>query len=68
MLVQPLGPEIAAERLDARIAGRFAGQGKVQHHILLASPQIEVSGDELAAIVQPDYRGYPTSSQTRSSV
>lgn len=55
VLVQALGPELAVEGLDVRIAGGFAGPGEVQDHIPLIGPQIEVARHELAAIVYPDH-------------
>lgn len=55
VLVQALGPELAVEGLDVRIVGGPAGPGEVQGHIPLIGPEIEVSGDELAAIVHPDH-------------
>ena len=54
MGIQALGPELAIEGLDEGIVGRFAGLAEVQHDALLIGPQVEVAGDELRALVDPD--------------
>lgn len=57
MSVQALGPELAIEGFDEAVVRRLARPGKVQNNALLIGPQIEVAGDELAAIVDPDRLG-----------
>ena len=52
--VQALASEAAVECLDEGIVGRLAGPGEVQRHPLRIGPQIEVTGDELRALVDPD--------------
>ncbi|MET4690198.1 hypothetical protein ABIA22_006563 [Sinorhizobium fredii] len=52
--VQALRPELAVERLDKGIVGRLAWSREVQLDVALIGPQIEVAGDELAALIDPD--------------
>jgi len=52
--VQTLRPELAVERLDERVVGRFAQPREVEHDIPLVGPQIEVARDELRALIDPD--------------
>jgi len=46
--------EAAVEGLDERIVCRFAGAREVERHALGVSPQIEITRDELAALVDAD--------------
>ncbi len=54
MGVQALRPEAAVEGLDERVVGRLARPREVQHDVVLVSPQIEVAGDELRPLIDPD--------------
>lgn len=61
--VQALGPELAVERLDEAVVCRLARSREVQRGLLGAGPQIEISGDKFAAVVDPygfriETRGY----------
>ncbi len=51
MSVQAFGPELSVEAFNEGIVSRFAGAGEVQNNTLLISPQIEITRDELAAII-----------------
>ena len=52
--VQTFGSELAVEAFDEGVVGRFAGPGEVEHDVLLVGPQIEITADELAALIDPD--------------
>ena len=55
--VQAFRPQLAVERLDEAVVGRLAGPGEVQGDVVGIGPEIEVAGDELAAVVDPDRLG-----------
>jgi len=52
--VQALRPELAVEAFDEGVVGRLAGPAEVEHDVFLVGPKVEVTGDELAALVDPD--------------
>ena len=54
MGVQALRAELAIERLDERVIGRFARPREVKHDVLLVGPKIEIAGDELGPLVDTD--------------
>ena len=54
MSVQALGAELAVEALDVAIVGGFSGPREVKHDTLVIGPQVEVTRDEFAAIVDTD--------------
>lgn len=56
MRVQALRPELAIERPDEAVVGRLAGPGELDDNALLIGPQIEITADELRALVNPDRR------------
>jgi len=51
MSVQALGAELAVEALDVAVVRRLARPGEVEDDALVVGPQVEVSRDEFAAIV-----------------
>ena len=57
MGVQTLRPELAVEGLDEAVIGGFAGPREVQNDIVGIGPEIEIPGDELTAVVDPDRSG-----------
>ena len=54
MSVQALAAQLAVERLYERIVCGLTRAGEVKDHSALASPQIHISRDKFAAIVDPD--------------
>ena len=52
--VQTFGPKLAVERLDEAVVRWLTGLGEVQYNVVGVSPQIEVVGDELGAVIDPD--------------
>lgn len=52
--IQAFGSELAVERFYEPIVRRLAWTGEVQCHAVRIGPEIHISGDELAAIVDPD--------------
>ncbi len=56
VLVQTLGPKAAVERFDIRIVGGLAGPREVQRDTPGIRSQIQVTADELRALVDPDRR------------
>ena len=52
--VQALGPELRIERLDEAVIRRFPGAREVQRDVVRISPQVEIAGDEFAAIIHAD--------------
>lgn len=54
MSVQALRPQLAVEGLDEAVVGRLARSWEVQGDVVGMGPQVEVSGDELAAVIHPD--------------
>jgi hypothetical protein len=56
MRVQTFRPELAVEGLDEGIVRRLARAGDVERDAALVSPQVEIPGDELGALVDADCR------------
>ena len=54
MSVQAFLMELSVEAFDESIVGRLAGTGEVKNDTLLVSPQIQIAGDKLTAIVHTD--------------
>lgn len=59
MGVNAFAAQFAVERLDQRIIGGLAWTREVERHLPLVSPQIYISRDQLAAIVDPGRLGIP---------
>src|SRR3546814_15254937 len=57
MGVQAVRPQQAVERVDERVVGRLAGAREVEDDAALISPEIEIAGDELRALLHPDRLG-----------
>jgi hypothetical protein len=57
--VQALCPELAVQALDESVVRGLAGPGEVERHPTLVGPQVEIPGDELRALVDPDHPGQP---------
>ena len=53
MGVQALGPEPSVEGFDLGVVRGLARPGEVERDALGIGPQVEVSGDELGAVVDP---------------
>jgi len=64
--VQALGPQLAIEGLDEAIVGRFAWPREVQGDLVGVGPKVQIAGDKLAAVIDPDRPGI-ANLQTRSS-
>ena len=54
VLVQAFSAELAVDAFDECVVGRRTGPREVQHDALHVRPQVEISGDELAALIDPD--------------
>lgn len=54
MSVQAFSPKLATETLDVAVVRRLAGSREVEHGASMVGPEIEIAGDELAAIVYPN--------------
>src|SRR3546814_19824783 len=54
---QAFRPQPAFERLDERVVGRLAGAREVEDDAALISPEIEIAGDELRALLHTDRLG-----------
>src|SRR5260221_3676763 len=52
--VQTFGSELAVERFDEGVVGRFSWPAEVERHALHVGPEIELLADELRAIVDAD--------------
>lgn len=61
MRVQALSPKLAVEGLDEAVVGRFSGPREVQGDVVGVGPKVEVTRDELAAIIDPDRFGVASS-------
>ncbi len=55
--VQTFRPELAVERLDEPVVRGFPGPREVEGDVVGIGPEIEVAGDELAAVVDSDGSG-----------
>jgi len=52
--VQAFRPQLAVERLDEAVVGGVPRPGEVQDDIVGIGPEIQIAGDEFAAVVDPD--------------
>ncbi|MBG6203045.1 hypothetical protein IWQ48_004202 [Labrenzia sp. EL_13] len=52
--IQALGPEPAVEGLNEGVVRRFSRPGEVKRDASSIGPQIEIPGDELRALIDPD--------------
>jgi len=55
--VQALGPKTTVEGFDVFIVRRLPGPAEVKRYALGVGPKVEVPGDELRALVDPDRLG-----------
>lgn len=54
MGVEAFAAELAVERLDEGVIRWLARPGEVQLDAALIGPQVEIAGDELRSLVDPD--------------
>ena len=54
MRIQALGAELAVERFDEGVVGRFARPGEVERDAALVRPQIQIARHKLGALVDAD--------------
>jgi len=54
MRVQTFGSEFAVERLDEGVVSGLARSGEVERDAALISLEVEVAGDKLCALIDPD--------------
>ncbi len=54
MGIQALAAELAIEGFDEGVVGRFAWPGEGERDVTLISPEAEIAGDELAALIDAD--------------
>ena len=52
--VQAFGPKSPVERFNEGVVSGLPGPGEVQDDAATVGPQIQVTGDELRALVDPD--------------
>ena len=52
VLVQALSPELPVERLDVGVVCRLPWPGEVERDVIDISPQVEIPGNEFAAIAR----------------
>lgn len=52
--VQALGSEFPIETLDVAVVRRLARPGEVEHDAVVIGPQVEITRDNLAAIIHPN--------------
>ncbi len=57
MSVQAFGPQLAVERFNEAIVGRFAWPREVKRDLADVGPKVQIAGDKLAAIIDPDRFG-----------
>jgi hypothetical protein len=55
--VHALGPDTTVESLGKGVVGRLARPGEVEDDTTGIGPQIEITADELAALIHPDGLG-----------
>jgi hypothetical protein len=56
-LQKTLLPKAPIEGLDESVVGRFAGAGEVERYAFGIGPEIQIAGDELGPLVDPDVAG-----------
>ena len=54
MRVQAFCPKLAVEGFDEAVVSRLSGPGEVERDVVGIGPQIEISRDELTAVVHSD--------------
>ena len=54
MRIQTFVAVFAVERFDKRIVGRLAGPREVQGYAIRVGSEIEIAGNELATLVDPN--------------
>ena len=52
--IQAFAAELAVEAFYVAVVRRFAWTREVKHHALVIGPQIEIAGDEFAAIARSE--------------
>ncbi|KQY45721.1 hypothetical protein ASD32_10955 [Rhizobium sp. Root483D2] len=52
--VQAFGPQLAVERFNEAIVGRFAWPRDVKCDLVDIGPKVQIAGDKLAAIIDTD--------------
>ena len=54
VLVDALGLDFPVEGVGESVVGRLAWLGEVQRHAVAPGPKIEIPGDELGALIEPN--------------
>src|SRR6516164_5473215 len=54
MRVQALRPQAAVEGFDEGVVRRLAGPRKVQRDVVCIRPEVQIAGDELRSLIDPD--------------
>lgn len=57
MGIQAFSPELSVEALDEGVVGWLSWPREVEHDTFVVDPQIEITGDEFGALVNPDRLG-----------
>lgn len=52
--VQAFCPQLAVDRIDEIVVGAPPRSGEVQCRVVDTSPEVDITGDEFTAIVDPD--------------
>src|SRR5258708_27913918 len=66
--MEALGAELAVQRLDEGVGGRFARATEVECDIAHEGPEIELLADELRPTIETDGLGQPMACAARSRV
>ncbi len=56
VFIEALCPQSAVEGFYESIVGRIAGPREVQLHLVPIRPEVQISADELRAVIHPDRR------------
>lgn len=59
MGVLAFGQELAAQALDERVVCRLSGPGEDTLHSVRIGPKVQVTGNELGTLIDPDGFGMP---------
>ena len=54
MLIQAFCTESTVKRLDKCVVGRLSRPREVEHHLVLIRPKVEITRDELRALIDVD--------------
>ena len=54
MRVQAFRPKLAIERFDEGVVGGLARTGEIQSDAAVVGPQVEITRNELGALIDPD--------------